>query len=134
LATISQKFDNIQRNIVKRIESLDIKINDIDKRISALTPAKKLDVYEREIELVYKKICALTVGIISRDEAILDKTVSHISVVNPMNVLSRGYSITSLDKQIVYSADSLKVGDIIDITLSKGNLKATITCVNGKEN
>lgn len=58
--------------------------------------------------------------------------INKLDVLNPLNTLKRGYSITKLNDKVITNIQNLKVNDEINITLEDGNLDAKIISV--KEN
>ena len=57
----------------------------------------------------------------------LDKTVNRLSMLNPVNVLKRGYGYVSTDKGVVKSVNNVNVGQEVQIDLQDGRLVATVT-------
>jgi exodeoxyribonuclease VII large subunit len=49
-----------------------------------------------------------------------------VKLLDPANVLTRGYSITMLDGKAVHDASTLKAGDTISTTLASGTVKSTV--------
>ena len=47
-------------------------------------------------------------------------------MMNPENVLLRGYTITSCNGKIIKKSDELKNDDLIDTHFSDGNVKSRI--------
>lgn len=65
----------------------------------------------------------------------LDNIISKLSVLNPMNTLKRGYSITRIDNKVVSSIKNLKQDDLIRVELKDGIIDTKVTKVsdnNGK--
>ena len=56
----------------------------------------------------------------------LESTEQLVAALSPAAVLARGYSITRRNGAVVTSAESLSTGDILEITLAKGMLKAKL--------
>jgi len=50
-----------------------------------------------------------------------------LHILNPFNVLKRGYTITSLKGQIITNKDALKEGDTIDTQFSDGIVSSKVT-------
>lgn len=50
-----------------------------------------------------------------------------LTALSPLEVLSRGYSITKHDGKVVAAKDGLKVGDTITVVLSDGEISADVT-------
>ena len=52
--------------------------------------------------------------------------LNKLELLNPLNILSKGYSVVSKDDEIIKDSDKLKVGDNINIRLSKGKINAKV--------
>ena len=46
--------------------------------------------------------------------------------MNPLNILSRGYSVTFLNDKALKSVKNVKLNDILDVKLSDGSLKTKV--------
>ena len=57
----------------------------------------------------------------------LDGTNRQLMAVSPLNVLSRGYSIVTVNGKVVRTSHQARQGDTMQVRLSKGELKALIT-------
>jgi exodeoxyribonuclease VII large subunit len=57
----------------------------------------------------------------------LETLNNNLVILNPENVLKRGYTMTSLKGHIVKNAGLLKEGDIIDTQFSDGVVESTVT-------
>ena len=58
--------------------------------------------------------------------------IDKLDVLNPMNTLKRGYTITKVKDKVVTSIKDIKVNDEINVTLENGNLNAKV--IDVKEN
>lgn len=63
---------------------------------------------------------------LEKEEHDLLRTAQSISDLNPLAVLSRGYAVATKDGKAVKSAEELKVGDMIDVRLDKGEVSAEV--------
>ena len=52
--------------------------------------------------------------------------MSSAILLNPLNILSKGYSLTTVDNEVVNDSKQVKIGDSINVRLSKGNIKAEV--------
>ncbi len=52
--------------------------------------------------------------------------LNKITLLNPLNILEKGYSVVSKDKEIIKSTKKLKANDEVVIKLYEGKLKALI--------
>ena len=56
-----------------------------------------------------------------------------MSLLNPISILDKGYSIVKHDDKVIKQIKDIKKGDNIDITLAKGIISAKVMEVkNGK--
>ena len=58
--------------------------------------------------------------------------INKLDVLNPLNTLKRGYSITKVNNIVINSVKNINMNDNINITLEDGNIDAKV--VNVKEN
>lgn len=52
-----------------------------------------------------------------------------MNVMNPLSVLRRGYAIAESCGSVIYSVDSLKEADLIDIRLADGKVSASVKSI-----
>ena len=60
----------------------------------------------------------------------LNSIISKLEVLNPLNTLARGYSITRKDNKVISSIKSVKVNDQIIVNLKDGNLYTKVMKVS----
>lgn len=64
--------------------------------------------------------------LLERKKQKLDLQVEKIISLNPLNVLSRGYSLVKHKDKIIKNSNEVKLGDEITINLYKGNIIGTV--------
>ena len=52
--------------------------------------------------------------------------INKLSVLNPLNTLKRGYSITKLDNKVISNIKDVKVNDTLNIKVSNGEIISTV--------
>jgi len=52
--------------------------------------------------------------------------INKLSVLNPLNTLKRGYSITKLDDKVISNVKDVKVNDTLNIKVSNGEIISTV--------
>ena len=123
----------IAKRLISRLDDSASRLELSERNISALSPAGKIDRAENELKLIIRNVTNSANSCIARYNAELDKKAEYISAINPLNVLVRGYSITMKDKKVITDAKDISEGDILDITLSKGNITARAIDPDRKE-
>jgi exodeoxyribonuclease VII large subunit len=97
-------------------------------RLFQASPQKKLQTLsERRIDLVARLVRQLESQIKLKGEK-LDGAAKRLNALSPLNVLDRGYSITTSTKtkKAVTSSKQVKKGDSVRIRLAQGQLDATV--------
>lgn len=99
----------------------------LEKDIKLLSPRGRIEERERRLERIAEAISGDMRKKLSGAEYALQKYAQSVSDLNPLGVLSRGYSMTRAGGRIVKSAEELSVGDIIEVKLNKGGVSAAVT-------
>ena len=107
-----QKLDNL-------IDKLNTNMNTI-----IYTNKSKLEIIENSI--IFKDSSILYENKLKKTNHLIEK----LEILNPLNALKRGYSITKKDDKCITSIKSINTNDEIDVTLKDGNIKAKILEVN----
>ena len=55
--------------------------------------------------------------------------LNKLEILNPISILSKGYSVVSINDKTINSTDKISKGDVLNIKLYKGNLKAKVESV-----
>lgn len=58
--------------------------------------------------------------------------LSKLDALNPLRILSRGYSVVKLNESVVSSVSQLKVNDRIELCFTDGKVSATVTKITDK--
>ena len=82
---------------------------------------------EQRLDSIEDRPDILIRGIMNSFDSRLESDVKHLEGVNPMNVLTRGYSmITTQDGTVLKSVSDISVGDRISIHLRDGSAEADV--------
>ena len=56
--------------------------------------------------------------------------INSLKLVNPLNILSKGYSLVKIDDKVIKSVKDIKINDEVNIKLYEGEIKAKVMEVN----
>ena len=73
-----------------------------------------------------------TKSILNNKAKIFDIMINKLDLLNPLEILKKGYSVVSIKDKVINSTEGLKKGDIVDIKMSSGTLEAIVNKI--KEN
>lgn len=97
-------IDNLNKAINKKIENIKVKVYTLNNSYILNNP-----------EMLYKY-----------NSQKLDNIISKLNVLNPLNTLNRGYSITKKENKVISSIKNIKENEIISITLKDGNITSKV--------
>ena len=87
----------------------------------------KVQGFKNELDKIKKSYVLTNPYLLYKDEVLMVKNIiDKLNLLNPLNILSRGYSITYLNDQALKSVLKVKEDDMISIRLSDGNLNAKV--------
>ena len=103
-----QKLDTlinrIQQNVTYKLESSNAKFNNLKNNRILLNPLDLFVKYNNTLELVINKL----------------------ELLNPLGVLSKGYSVTKVNNKVITSSKEVKVKDTLNIKLLDGEIDAVV--------
>lgn len=126
-----KKLDNLKTSYILtrpismyevKEQKLDTLIDNLNKSILKLVDNTKIKIYTLNNSYVLNNPNILY----KYREQSLNHIISKLEVLNPLNTLSRGYSIIKKDNVVVSSIKSIKKDDEIKITLKDGELTSKI--------
>ncbi len=120
--------ERIKTALEINIHRKDYKLSGVLSRLYLVHPGALLERNSSALELKMKRLDSAYDKLISRKESQFNEKISRLSVLNPFDVLSRGYSVVYKDQTtIVKSVDQLTAGDKVRLRLSDGSVYAEIS-------
>ncbi len=125
-----QRLDNIidilNKYIVNRISEYKIRLNNIKSSYILKNP---LSLYENKEHIIEKNkeiLNKLIINYLDNNKHRYSLLASKLELLNPLKILSNGYSVLVKDNKIIRDSKDLKIGDMVDIRLFKGNIKTEV--------
>ena len=103
--------------------------NRIDNIKSSYVLKNPLATYEvkreriNNIESILNKIIISQIDVNKHKYEVM---INKLELLNPLNILSKGYSLVTVDGMVVKDTNELKIEDTINIRMHKGNVKAIV--------
>ncbi len=98
----------------------------LEKDVQLNSPKNRILRWEQSLSRFSESISQSIHRKLENAEFALQKHAQSVSDLNPMAVLSRGYSAAKHNGKTIRSAGELAVGDIIDVTFNKGSVSAAV--------
>ncbi len=93
-----------------------------------LNPVKRIATLKGQHVQLQHRLAQQGRGLIQLKKQRFQTVLEQLDLVSPLNILSRGYSITQkeADRSIVREAEGVSIGDILRITLHQGTLACSV--------
>ena len=123
---LDKLIDNLNHNMTNIININKQNLNEYLTKISRISPINIID--NKKSLLNEKKINLnnlIDKSLINANHK-MEYLVNSLNLVNPLNILSKGYSLVKYNDKLVKNAHDLKIKDKISIKFSEGEIKAEV--------
>ncbi|MCI5938932.1 MAG: exodeoxyribonuclease VII large subunit [Acholeplasmataceae bacterium] len=114
------------KNFGNKFDELESKLSFLMKHLLLLSPNQKLNDYNDKL---HKDVIDLNKNynlFLSTKEEHINSIINKLILLNPLNVMKKGYSITFKNDTVITSVEEIHIGDTINIRLSDGILDTKI--------
>lgn len=125
-----QKLDNIIESlnnfVLKKLDTYHMQLNHVKSSFVLENPMRLFKNQQEKLLFSEKSLYNSIKNIILKKEHDYKLTINTLKLVNPLNILDKGYSLVKKDDKVIKDCQDLKVNDIIKIRFSKGNIEALV--------
>ncbi len=121
--SISNRIYNCINNSINNYQN---QINNVYARRIKSNFLRMFDSNKQKLNFLYKSLNTASAHFIEKKNNELKLIESKLEAVNPLNIIANGYAVISKDKKRVFSAKSLKDGDMFQVSLKDGTVKALV--------
>lgn len=130
---ISDLTIRLNNSILNNLESKENSFNNLESRMRFDLVLNEINKRKTNVLNLENKIDLLFSNNIEQLELKFNSLVEKNIILNPLNIIKKGYTIVYKDDNIVYNVDELKQDDNISIKFSDGTALAKVTAVNKEE-
>lgn len=124
-----QRLKHPREHIQRRAQLVDILHERLTRGINA-----KLQQYRTTPERYAQRLHTSWQHIVERHRTRLERAFEKLNLVNPLNILKRGYSIIRDDRRnVVYDVTQVQKGEVVEAQLAKGTLACQIKDVSNTD-
>lgn len=125
-----QKLDTLiellNKEMQKKISDNEVKLNAIKNNMVLKRPLASFEITKNNLENYQVKVSEYIKRILEKKEHETTLLVNTLKLVNPLNILDKGYSLVAKDNKIIKDSDEIAIDDTINIKLKKGELTAVV--------
>ncbi|MCK9603273.1 MAG: exodeoxyribonuclease VII large subunit [Candidatus Omnitrophica bacterium] len=125
---IDELQHRLNLNITHELELNMNRLGTAGKKLALLNPAVLIQQYKIKTADLAKQIYIRTLHFVKLKESGFIKAAEKLSTLSPLNILSRGYSITFKmpEAEVVKDAGNIRTGDIVKTKLHKGDILSQV--------
>jgi exodeoxyribonuclease VII large subunit len=129
---INQMEKRLNKNILSLIDSNRLKLNKLKESYILKNPMSIYQIKEEKLSNDIDRLNTFIKVVLDKKTIKYDHIVEKLEVLNPLNTLKRGYSVTKKGDKVISSVKDVKVNDEIRVDIKDGYLISNIKEV--KEN
>ena len=115
------------KNLIRiKLNNAEASLERLTERLVRFSPQFKIENNIRKFDDLQKRLDFAFIKIISDYENKYISRISQMEALSPIKVLKRGYSLIYKNSNIISNISKLECGDIIEIKMSDGTVKAKI--------
>ena len=122
---LNSRYNNFLFLLNEYIVGLEKTISDISKKEIFSNPDKIYGGFEEKIINNEKLFLNAYINFVEKNDSSLNLLASRLNDLNPLNVLSRGYSLIYKDEKLVKNAEDITNNDVLKIQMKNDTIKIT---------
>lgn len=117
---------------IKKIEIASERLSNLNERLIKYNISNRIDLKLEEIENLKKSIFDNLFEKINNNNEKIDNLIDKMILLNPLNLMKKGYSLTYLNEKLVTTIDELKENSIIKTIVVDGTIESKIIKIEKK--
>ncbi|MBE6593895.1 MAG: exodeoxyribonuclease VII large subunit [Ruminococcaceae bacterium] len=127
-------FDKLSNAMLRCVSERNIRFTQLQKRLELCSPTSRLATEKKMLSHKKEILDRLIGGIYIQQRDKLSAISASLTLINPLAILARGYSITKDgDGRIINSVDMIAENDELNITFADGDIGARVLSKRVKE-
>ena len=130
LSDVITSIDNLKirlrENILKTLKQSELRFSKVKESFILSNPLAMYEVKEEKLNNYINVLNKYINDILVDKRHKLNIDLNSLKLLNPVNIMEKGYSLVKVKEKIISNADDLKIGEKIDIKLHKGEVIAEV--------
>ena len=119
-------IERVNSIISKILNDYKVRLNTLKKSYVLKNPLSAYEVKKERIVNLKKMINKIITSKIDVCNHKYEVVINKLELLNPLNILSKGYSLVTLEDNVIKSTKELKVNDTISIKMYEGKVNAIV--------
>ena len=130
LSDVKNNIDNykirLRENIIKTLKQSELRLEKIKDSFILSNPLAMYEVKEQKLNNYVTVLNKYINELLINKKHLLKLDLNSLKLLNPVNIMEKGYSLVKVDGKIIKESNNLNLGDKIDIKLYKGEVVAEV--------
>ena len=130
LSDVYANIDNLKirlrENILKTLKQSELRLAKIKDSFILSNPLAMYEVKEEKLNNYVNVLNKFIKEYLNNKKHNLKLDLNSLKLLNPVNIMEKGYSLVKVDEKIIKDTSDLKIGDKLDIKLYKGEVVAEV--------
>jgi len=130
LGDVVNNIDNLKirlrENILKTLKQSELRLNKVKDSFILTNPLAMYEVKEEKLNKYITILNQYINDILLKKKHELKINLNSLKLLNPVNIMEKGYSLVKIDDKIIKDTKDVKKGDTLDIKLHKGEIVAEV--------
>ena len=119
-------MENLHKNMLAKIKESESKLEYIKQNAILKHPLASFERTKNNIMIYQEKLKTNIINLLNQKSHEHQLLLNTLKLVNPLNILEKGYSLVTKDGKIVREENKIQINDKIEIKLAKTELKAIV--------
>ena len=116
----------MNKSINNLLDSYTLRIKKIKESYVLKNPMHIYEIKEQRLDISIEKLETYIKNYLYKKENVLDKLISKIKLLNPLDSLKRGYAVVRSNDKCIKSLKGIKQKDLIEVEVYEGKIKAEV--------
>ena len=130
ISEVKNNIDNykirLRENIIKTLKQSQLRLDKVKDSFILTNPLAMYEVKEEKLNNYITVLNKYINEILTNKKHLLKLDLNSLKLLNPINIMEKGYSLVKVEDKIIKDTKDLKVNDKIDIKLYKGEVVAEV--------
>jgi len=130
ISEVKNNIDNykirLRENIIKTLKQSQLRLEKIKDSFILSNPLAMYEVKEEKLNNYITVLNKYINEILTNKKHLLKLDLNSLKLLNPVNIMEKGYSLVKVDDKIIKDTNDLKVNDKLNIKLYKGEVIAEV--------
>lgn len=124
---LAQLESDLQKAMQVDLMKKGAQLQQLHSAIEQHSPKKALTFYQRELETRIQQLTHASKQYVTKQKHQFEATVRTLEALNPLAILTRGYTVAYKDEQMIKSSAEVKQQDQLTLTFHDGEVIAEVT-------